>query len=255
MPLPFAFASVSNATGQNLDDDFNALGAITPIPVSVSGTNSLQLTPLINTPTISTYVTYQPFVGQVAGTNTAPVNAAVGSLPFKPVFKDSPSGPVLLTGGEMVASNMFSLLYDPELDSLQGGFHLIIGQFLVGNYLLLSGGTLTGLLTAPNITVTTLTTTGQLKVAAGQTLVRMVSALVATQANIPANSTVDQAVTLPGVAIGDAVIINPPTLPAGVMVNASANGSNSVVIRWANVLGSQVNTATGNYRLTALGFA
>ena len=256
MPLPFAFAAVSNATGQDLDNNFNALGAITPIPCSVSGSNSIQLTALINAPTISAYATYQAFVGQVAGTNTAPVTAAVGSLPFKPVFKDSPAGPVQLTGGEMVVGNVFSLLYDPVLDSAQGGFHLVIGQFLIGNYLLLSGGTQTGLLTAPNVTITTLMTTGQLKVATGQTLVRLVTALVATQANIPANSTVDQAVTLSGVAAGDAVIINPPsTIAAGVSVTAFANGASSVIIRWANVTTAQVNLATGNYRLTGLGFA
>ena len=52
MSLPFAFAAVSTATGQNLDDDFAAVGALGVIPCTAAGTNAIILTPNANTPTV-----------------------------------------------------------------------------------------------------------------------------------------------------------------------------------------------------------
>ena len=57
-------------------------------------------------------------------TNTGPVTATVGSVGFLNVYKDTPGGPALLTGGEIVALNAFSLRYDPALNTGAGGFHL-----------------------------------------------------------------------------------------------------------------------------------
>ena len=43
MSLPTTFAALTTATGQQLDNNFSALGALTPIPCSVSGTNAITI--------------------------------------------------------------------------------------------------------------------------------------------------------------------------------------------------------------------
>src|SRR5438105_15338186 len=125
MTLPVQFAALTQATGQNLDDDFAALGKLTPIPCTVSGTNVLALTANTDTPAVTAYANYMPFSGVVTSSNTGAVTAAVGSLATLNVYKDSIAGPVALSGGELVAGNAFTLVYDLALNSGAGGCHAI----------------------------------------------------------------------------------------------------------------------------------
>lgn len=125
MPLPVTFASLSTATGAQLDSNFAALGALTPVPCSLAGSNSLTLTPLANTPTIPAYANYGTFVAVAALANTTGVTAAVGSLGALTVYKDTPSGPIALSGGEIAPGNVLCFVYDSTLGSGSGGFHLI----------------------------------------------------------------------------------------------------------------------------------
>jgi hypothetical protein len=125
MALPFAFTGNVAPTGEELDADLAALGALVPIPCTVSGTNLITMTPLANTPTTS-YQPYSQYVGIASATNTGPVNAQVGSLPSLPVYKDTQAiGTDTLTGREIVAGTKLWLMYDPALNSNTGGFHLI----------------------------------------------------------------------------------------------------------------------------------
>ena len=152
MALPFLFANVASATGANLDADFAALGNMVLLPCSVSGVNTLSLTLGATAPTLTAYSNYMAFLGVVASANTSAVTAQVGTLPALSVYKDTIAGPVVLTGGEMVANDFFYLIYDSALNSGSGGFHLatsptaivypVIGSAsrLVGSA---SGGTVT----------------------------------------------------------------------------------------------------------------
>ena len=122
MSLPFSFANATQAQGSWLDQNFSAVGVLGTIPCSVSGTNTITLSPLANTPTISAYSPYLRLSGIVAVSNTGPVNAALGSLGSLPVYKDTSSGPALLVSGDLPAGNALNLVYDPALGS-GGGFH------------------------------------------------------------------------------------------------------------------------------------
>lgn len=124
MALPVIFSGLTAPTLPELDQNFAALGALVPIASAISGTNSLSITPAANTPTISAYVNYQPFAGIANGANTGATTAQVGSLATLNVYKDTPGGPVALAGGEIVAGNYVSLIYDSALNSGAGGFHL-----------------------------------------------------------------------------------------------------------------------------------
>lgn len=124
MALPFAFTGNTTPTGEQLDADLTALGALTPIPCVVAGTSALTLTPEPNTPTPA-YAPYSQFTGIAAGTNPGAVLAQVGAQPQLSVYKDTVAGPVLLSGREIVFNTKIILMYDPTLGSGAGGFHLI----------------------------------------------------------------------------------------------------------------------------------
>jgi hypothetical protein len=125
MPLPTIFATLSNATGAQLDGNFSALGALTIVSGILAGTNTLVLTPGATTPTVAAYANYMAFSGIAAASNTAAVTLAVGSLAALAVYRDGPTGPVALVGGEIAIGNWFLAVYDSALNSGAGGFHLV----------------------------------------------------------------------------------------------------------------------------------
>lgn len=124
MPLPVIFANLTNPTLPELDQNFAALGALTPIPCAVSGTNALTLAPLSTAPTVNAYSGNQSFLGVISATNTNAVSAQVGALAALQVYKDTALGPQALSGGELVPNNLLTLTYDGALNGGAGGFHL-----------------------------------------------------------------------------------------------------------------------------------
>lgn len=143
MALPITFASLTTIVSSYWDQNFAALGALTPIPCTVAGTDTLVLTPLANTPTVGSLQNYMQFTAIAGGTNTTAVTAQIGSLPVLPVYADTPSGPVPMTAGQIVANTAFTLMYDGTLNNGNGGFHADT-NVITGAFLPLSGGTLTG---------------------------------------------------------------------------------------------------------------
>ena len=124
MALPNTFAAQTSPQMVELDQNFAALGALTTIPSTATGTNTLALTVAANTPTVAAYANYQAFSFIAANTNTTATTAAVGSLAALNVYVDTSTGPVLTTGGEIRAGNLAVLTYDSALNTGAGGFHL-----------------------------------------------------------------------------------------------------------------------------------
>lgn len=125
MALPATFTGNIAPTGEELDANFAALGALTPIPCTVAGSASITLTPSANVPTVAAYSNYMQFTGVAPSTNIGPVTFQVGSLAALSGYKDTVAGPVLLTGNEIIANTKLLLMYDSALNSGAGGFHLI----------------------------------------------------------------------------------------------------------------------------------
>ncbi len=123
--LPYRFAPVTEATGAQLDADFDAVSALGIIPCTLSGTNAITFTPAADTPTQSAYANYKQYAGVVVNTTTGATTVRVGALPFLPLYVDGPSGPVAAAGGEVAAGNMVVVAYDSALNTGAGGFHLL----------------------------------------------------------------------------------------------------------------------------------
>jgi len=130
--MAFSLTQFENsATNQllALDNNFTTVSAQAPIPCVVSGTNTLTLTQssagLVPSSPITAYAQNMLFTSVAAGTNTGPVTANVSVVGPVNVYKDSPAGPVLLTGNEIINKNAIALLYDAALNSGAGGCHLI----------------------------------------------------------------------------------------------------------------------------------
>jgi len=130
MALPTLFAAQTLSTGAQLDANFAALGAITVIPCTISGTNIISLTPLANTPTVNTYAQGMIFGGVMTGTNTAAVNASVGGLASLGVWIEARGGAVRTRAGDMAITNYVLLAYDPLIGGGSGGFYLLNPAFV-----------------------------------------------------------------------------------------------------------------------------
>ena len=66
--------------------------------------------------------------------------------------------------------------------------------------------------------------------------------------SVAAGTTVEQAVTVPGVALGDYVEVCPPALTNGVILaNSRVSAINTVQFQWSNVTAGALVPPAGNY--------
>lgn len=265
MPLPNTFANLTTAQMVALDQNDAALGALGIIPCTIAGSDALVLTPNANTPTVAAYVNYQQFSGIVAANNTTTGTARIGSLAILPIYKDSPTGPIALAGGELVQNNMITLRYDSALNSGGGGFHLSSSTGS-GAYLPVTGGTLTGNLSIAGASATvllgsisslaTLNATKLLVGASAASITRILSTLASVGFTVvPANSTQDQPILVPGALANDSISIGgPASITAGVGFTGYVAAAGTVNLRALNVTAASIAAFSVTVRATAMGF-
>ncbi len=118
-----------------------------------TGTQNAQV---INAPNFSS--TDGAYLSFLAGfTNTGPMTLNAGGSPIA-VLKDTITGPIALTGGEVITGNMVSVIYS----SVTGAFHLVAYPFPDSSQPVQSiasaSTTNLGSLTSPNVLITGTTT-------------------------------------------------------------------------------------------------
>lgn len=124
--MPFTlFGLLNAATGAELDTNLSILGTMSRNFCTISGTNALTFAQISNTPVLAAYSNNIRLVGIAPNTNTGAVTAGLGILGLLGVVKDTPAGPVALTGSEIVAGNIIALDYDSTLNAGGGGWHLL----------------------------------------------------------------------------------------------------------------------------------
>jgi hypothetical protein len=220
-----------------LDNNFITLSAADMIPCTVTGTNTLTLTQngagMVPTEAISAYTTNMVFSGIAAGTNTGATTATVGAIGALPVYKDTSAGPVVLSGGEIVIKNVFTLRFDAALNSGNGGFHL----------------------TSSTATASTPINPSSVQINGGGTITNLLTGTVSlTFTTTPGWSSQDQTFTLTGLppaipAPGDFVQVVPPSLGAtgiGYAGFVTAIGSLSSVASVATVAIRTINAASAS---------
>ncbi len=231
------FAAVTEATGQQLDDDLTLTSNQAPVPCTATGTNVITLTQKSNVYTVTAYGNNMQFSAVATGTNTAAATAQLGSLGALSVYKDTLDGPVALSGFEIQIGNAFTLMYDAALNSGAGGFHLFTG---------------TDQTSAP------IAPSAIRMGSAGASLVRLLSATRSVSFSIiNPNSAVEALFSLTGVVPGDVVALGPPSLtpnnPVSYLGYVSASGS--VVLRAVNAATTTVTVTPAVWRVTGTGFA
>jgi hypothetical protein len=223
-----------------LDNNILTLSAAAPISCTVAGTNTLTLTQngvgVVPSSAITAYMTNMSFSGIAAGTNNGSVTATVGSVGILNVYKDTSAGPALLTGGEIVQLNAFTLRFDAALNSGAGGFHLISStqntnsQINPSSLQINGNSTLTNLLSGNSPTLTFTATPGW----SSQDQTFSVTAALAS--------------ALP--AVGDFMLVNPPSLAAaGVDFRGFVTSAGVFSVSLASASFSNVSVTTVNIRL------
>lgn len=124
MALPNTFASNTVSTGAELDGNFQALGDSSIHMGTLVGTNSIVFTTTTGVAAIPLLKTGMIFVGVAFATNTSAASVGINGSPPFVIYKDTVSGPVALTSGEIHTGNMIGFIYDDSLNSGAGGFHL-----------------------------------------------------------------------------------------------------------------------------------
>lgn len=114
---------------------------------------------------------------------------------------------------------------------------------------------------ADSVTVTTLAastgiTTGKIAIGGGSDLLKVaISSPSVNFAEIADGATGTATVTVTGAKVGDAVIVNPPALEAGLIFNGAAvTAANTVTIYLTNVTAAPIDPAAATYRLVWLKF-
>lgn len=253
MALPNTFAAQTTPVMASLDENFTAVGNMGIYPCTVSGTDDLVLTQIAaKSPTLTAYAAGMRFAGVAVSTNTVGVTARVGSLAILNVYKDSPAGPVTLVAKDLFIGNAFTLLYDSALNSGAGGFHFIGTTFTGG------GGTINGPVVMLNtLSVASLASVTKLMVgASAASISRILSAAgTLTYTVVPANTTQQQTLAVPGAQINDVVSVGPPaSVVTGTHFMGYVLAAGTVAVVAINPTAASLTPLGGIYRVAVTGF-
>ena len=255
------FSNLTQATTVQLDNNLAILTALASITCTVTGTNSLTLTPVNAAAPIAAYQQMMEFYGIAAATNTgATTVSVVGIAGSFNVYKDTSSGPVLLTGGEIVQNCEFSLVFDQALNSNAGGFHLQTGTANAGfnavfSSVITSSLSATALTTLAGSIVMAAATVAALRFAGGPTISRPVSTVAAISfAQIVPNTPVSATVAITGAVTLDNVLLGlPSNAPGTITFQPFVAAAGSVVISAWTSAPITVAAFTMTVRVTDLG--
>lgn len=92
------------------------------VPCNVSGTNSLTVTPILNSEGGNNYGNYMMWSFVAAGSSTGPVTANIGGSGSLKVYKSG--GSAQADNGDITASRLYLLTYNSALNAAAGGFVL-----------------------------------------------------------------------------------------------------------------------------------
>lgn len=125
MALPRIFGPLPSPVQLSyLDEDFAAVGALTTIACAAVGTNTVALTPAVNTPTVGAYVNYQLFSFVAAATSTGAVTLNVNSLGDLALYLASGAA---AGAGALVSGILYTVAYNSALNTGSGGFQIMAG--------------------------------------------------------------------------------------------------------------------------------
>lgn len=110
MTLPVTFGPLTTASMGQLDQNFQAVGALTTIQCTSTGTNSIVLTPRANQPAVNAYNLPYPlkFGFTAPASSSGSVTLEVGALGFLPVYT---SNGVQATSGTLITGNYYEVTY------------------------------------------------------------------------------------------------------------------------------------------------
>lgn len=110
MTLPVTFGPLTAASLGQLDQNFGAVGALTTLQCTATGTNAIVLTPRANQPVVSAYnLPYPLKFGFVApASSSGVVTLEVGALGFLPAYT---SNGVQATSGTLISGNYYEVTY------------------------------------------------------------------------------------------------------------------------------------------------
>lgn len=110
MALPITFGPLTAASMGMLDQDFSAVGALTTLKCSATGTNSIVLTPAANQPAVNAYGLPYPikFGFTAPASSSGAVTLEVGALGFLPVYT---SNGIQATSGTLISGNYYEVTY------------------------------------------------------------------------------------------------------------------------------------------------
>lgn len=151
MTLPFVFASspAGNVPAVQLDQNYNAVGAMAVTQCTATGTNTVALAQNMNQPTVSAYANYLLFGFQAVATSTASITVNVNTLGALPLFLAD--GVTQAGNGSLVSGVYYVAAYNLSLNSGGGGFQLIGNNGPLNAVTLLSSQVISS--TTPSVSV------------------------------------------------------------------------------------------------------
>lgn len=121
MALPHVFANVTELDTPDLDENFNAVADLGTIHCVAVGTDTINLTPAADSPTISAYTDVSPVFGFIAAaTNTGAVTLSVSGVGGRNVYKNN--GATALVAGDFIVGRLYFVSFNAALNSGAGGW-------------------------------------------------------------------------------------------------------------------------------------